>query len=85
MGSSQFTRVAFGTTPTPIDLGGAKQVAFRASTNSCLISNDLSFNNYFTLEDGGGAYNATIILNVCSQRLWVKGGGAGYLEIWEVS
>ena len=85
MGSSQFYRIAFATDPVPLDVGGASQVAFRAVTQSCIISNDQSFNNYFTVEVGGGSFNGTLILNVCDQRLWIKGGGAGFLEVWEVS
>lgn len=88
---SQFYRVAFDTTgtPVPINLAGAKQIVLQSVTNTCQISNTRDFQDYFTLYPtavgSSEAFNGRLVIPATDPVLYMKAGGAGFLEIWLVS
>ena len=80
---SEFYRLVLDTNPTPIDLEGAKQVTFQSLTGASIISNDESFNDYFTLSDSALTdYSLTIVSN--DKRLFASALVTSVLEVWIV-
>ena len=69
----------------PLDLDGARQVVFQAQTNPVIISNDASFNEYFSVfVTAAGATNFTLKVDSDDKRLYAQSGGAAILEVWVI-
>ena len=85
---SEMYRILFGTDVLPIDLDGAREVFIQViGSYELYVANDESFNTYFTILPSGTAptpINAVFRTTADDKRLWIKGAGVGFVEIWVV-
>ena len=81
---SEFYRITTTSTPIPVDLAGAKQVLMQSLGAATYISNDESFDNYFTIQKGDPDTALFPIYQSLSNdaRLWVKSDSYSIIEIW---
>ena len=89
---SEFYKLALGDTLVPIALGGASQVAFSLDPASAKGARVTNINNpdtdqYYVINGpDANAFTAPLVLNVCDERLYVRGnGGAAYLDVWIIT
>ena len=88
-GSSEFYTLTLSTTPLPLDLGDAIQVAMSCSTNNVRIQNhnNTADGNYFLLPklDGATGNGPMLTTLSCDKRLYVRAdSGAAQLNVWVV-
>jgi len=82
---NEIIRLTVGTTPTPLDLEGAKQVVLQALMTSVQISTDRGFSDYFTIFPNDGTAPMELSIDSSESRLWVQtAGGSAILEVWVV-
>ena len=78
---SEFYTLELTTTPTPIDLGGAVQVAFTTVNDSVRVQGhaDTSDGNYLLFNSATG----TLVMNTADERLYVRADSTtATLHVW---